>query len=127
MDKRILLPTDFSKNALNAIRYALDLYADRKCTFYFLNVFQVDGFAIDGFAYRPVQDKRNYEIEKRKSEEHFEKLKQILDLRPKNPNHSYETIVTYNTLFEATKDCIAKNDIEIIIMLGKLNISLRGA
>ncbi len=29
MDKRILLPTDFSQNALNAVRYALDLYADQ--------------------------------------------------------------------------------------------------
>ena len=26
MDKRVLLPTDYSKNALNAIRYALELY-----------------------------------------------------------------------------------------------------
>ncbi len=42
MDKRILLPTDFSKNALNAIRYALDLYQDQTCDFYFLNVYQVN-------------------------------------------------------------------------------------
>ena len=34
---RILLPTDFSKNSLTAIRYALTLYKDIKCTFYLLN------------------------------------------------------------------------------------------
>ena len=47
MDKRILLPTDFSKNALNAIRYALDLYQDQNCDFYFLNAFMVNGYSID--------------------------------------------------------------------------------
>ncbi len=116
MDKRILLPTDFSQNALNAVRYALDLYADQKCTFYFLNVYEVDGFSIDGSAYRPEPGQRSYEIEKRKSEEAFDKLIQILRLRSKNPNHSYETVSTYNTLIDATKDIIAKRDINLIVM-----------
>lgn len=116
MDKKILLPTDFSKNALNAVRYALDLYADENCTFYFLNVYQVNGFSIDGSAYRPEPGQGSYEIEKRQSEEAFEKLMQMLRLHSEIPNHSYETISTYNTLFDATKDIIAKKDIDLIIM-----------
>ncbi|WP_420845139.1 universal stress protein [Maribacter litopenaei] len=44
MNKRILIPTDFSKNALNAARYAFDLYAKLNCEFYFLNVFNLDGY-----------------------------------------------------------------------------------
>ena len=47
MDKRILLPTDYSKNALNAIRYALDLYKDVRCDFYFLNAFHASGYSLD--------------------------------------------------------------------------------
>ncbi len=47
MDKRILIPTDFSKNALNAIRYALELYKKEPCEFYFLNVFRVDYYTTD--------------------------------------------------------------------------------
>jgi len=116
MDKRILLPTDFSKNALNAVRYALKLYADQKCTFYFLNVYEVDGFFIDGSAYRPEPGERSYEIEQRKSEEAFEKLAKKLLLKTDNPNHSYETVSTYSTLLDATKDIIAKRDIDIVIM-----------
>ncbi len=51
-----------------------------------------------------------------KSEEVFDKLIQILRLRSKNPKHRYETVSTYNTLIDATKDIIAKRDINLIIM-----------
>jgi len=34
--KKILLPTDFSDNSLNAIRYAVQLFKGEKCTFILL-------------------------------------------------------------------------------------------
>ena len=37
--KRILLPTDFSENAFNAIVYAVQLFKDEKCTFFLLNTY----------------------------------------------------------------------------------------
>ena len=37
MRRKILLPTDFSDNAWNAAVYALKLFKDEVCTFYFLN------------------------------------------------------------------------------------------
>ncbi|WP_373282945.1 universal stress protein [Aquaticitalea lipolytica] len=36
MMKNILLPTDFSDNSWNAIKYALQLFKDEKCTFHLL-------------------------------------------------------------------------------------------
>ena len=37
--KKILLPTDFSENALNAIHYALHLFKDESCAFFILNTY----------------------------------------------------------------------------------------
>ena len=37
--QKILIPTDFSENAWNAISYAMHLFRNRKCTFYFLNTY----------------------------------------------------------------------------------------
>jgi len=37
--KRILLPTDFSDNAYEAIAYAINMHKDVKCTFYLLNTY----------------------------------------------------------------------------------------
>ncbi len=37
--KNILLPTDFSRNAWNAIAYALHFLKDEPCIFYLLNTY----------------------------------------------------------------------------------------
>lgn len=115
MDKRILLPTDFSKNALHAVRYALDLYEKLNCEFYFLNVFQGDSYSTSGLII-PEPGSAAYEIGKKKSEENFVKLLDMLELHHDNPKHSYYTISTFNILSEAIKQTIAEKDIELVIM-----------
>ncbi len=40
MQKRILVPTDFSKPAWNALVYGLNLFRNTECHFYILNVFK---------------------------------------------------------------------------------------
>jgi len=115
MDKRILLPTDFSKNALNAIRYALDLYKDQSCDFYFLNAYQVNGYSIDTFMV-PEPGEKAYEAARQESEKGFDKLMDILALHNDNPKHKYHTISTFNSLLHAIKTTIAKHDIDMIIM-----------
>lgn len=116
MDKRIVLPTDFSKNALNAIRYALDLYADQKCDFYFLNVYQVGSYNLDNDLTVFEPGEPEFDSAKKRSEKEFEKLMVVLRLRPENPKHTFHTISTFGYLFEAVEDTIAKNDINIIVM-----------
>ena len=37
--KNILLPTDFSENSWNAIKYALQLFKTETCKFYLLNAY----------------------------------------------------------------------------------------
>ena len=39
MNYNILLPTDFSDNSWNAIKYALRLFEDKNCTFFLLNTY----------------------------------------------------------------------------------------
>ncbi|MDT7829875.1 universal stress protein [Pricia sp. S334] len=115
MDKRILLLTDFSKNALNAALYALDLYSDRVCSFYILNTYGVDGFSIDGSAYtRPGQS--SHDIAKSETEIRFKNFMQMLRMHSDNSKHTYETIASYDSLLDGVKKVVAKKDIDIIIM-----------
>lgn len=115
MDKRILLPTDFSKNALNAIRYALDLYKDQTCDFYLLNTFTVNGYSIDNMMV-PEPGQQAYEAAKLESEQKFDTLMDVLQLHNDNPKHIYHTISTFNSLLHAIKTTIAKYDIDMVIM-----------
>lgn len=115
MKKRILLPTDFSKNSLNAIRYALDLYQDFGCDLYFLNTYQVVGYSMDSIMV-PVPGEELYEVAKKTSKEGMERLMKILKLHPANLKHTYHTISSSNTLLLSVENIIAKKDIDMIVM-----------
>ncbi len=115
MNKRVLIPTDFSRNALNAIRYALHLYKAQNCDFYFLNAYQVSGYSIDSMLV-PEPGERAFEAAKKGSESGFAKLLEVLRLHDDNPKHTYHTISTFNSLLYAIKTTIAKKDIDIVIM-----------
>ncbi|MCM4153407.1 universal stress protein [Arenibacter sp. N53] len=115
MDKRILIPTDFSKNALNATRYALDLYAKLNCEFYFLNVFRLDSYTTNTLL-MPEPGSAEFEAAKARSHEGFVKLLEMLELHHDNPKHSYHTISSFNFLSEAIKQTIASKDIDLVVM-----------
>ena len=115
MNKRILIPTDFSKNALNATRYALDLYSKLNCEFYFLNVFRLDSYSTDNL-FIPEPGSSEYEAAKAVSEEGLVKLLDILKLHHDNPKHSYHTISSFNFLSEALMQIIAEKDIDLVVM-----------
>lgn len=115
MRKNILIPTDFSKNSWNALNYALSLFKDDKCTFYLLNAFQLYYFTTDSLIV-PEPGEPNYEKAKEVSEIGLEKIVDGISSRGGNEAHRFETISTYNSVLEAVKNVINKNDIELVIM-----------
>ncbi|WP_127136876.1 universal stress protein [Flagellimonas oceanensis] len=115
MDKRVLLPTDYSKNALNAIRYAMELFSNERCEFYILNVFHISGYTLDSMRV-PETGEPYYEAAKKESEEGMERLMQMIQLHPQNDKHRFHTITTFNSLTEAIKILVDKKDIDIIVM-----------
>lgn len=115
MDKRILLPTDFSKNALNAIRYALEMHAKEKCEFYLLNVFQVKGYSTKSIM-MPEPGDVDYEAAKKRSLDGLEKQLEILNLKEENPRHKFYKISQFNSILYGVKNVIDKKDIDLVIM-----------
>lgn len=115
MDKRVLLPTDYSKNAWNAIRYAFELYKDVQCDFYLMNAFHVSGYNLDSMRIPEVGEPL-YEAAKKEAEEGMERLMEMLKIHPENNKHKIHTIITFNSLSEAIRHVIEKKDIDIIIM-----------
>jgi hypothetical protein len=122
MKKRILCYTNFSKNSLNAIHYALKMNEHQSCIFYFLNAFQAGGNATDIAAMIPEPGEKQYEDSKKYSEDSLKELKATLRSLYKNPKHSYQTISSYNSLLYALKDTIAKNSIDLLV-IGAKNVS----
>jgi nucleotide-binding universal stress UspA family protein len=112
--KKIIVPTDFSDNAYNALRYAVQLLKDEICTFYILNT------------YTPVVYDPEYlntaatlsltEIAQRQSmqglEDTFNRIKNEFN----NPNHRFETISAFNYLSDELQIQTEEKDIDLIIM-----------
>ncbi len=114
--KKILLPTDFSDNAQNAIEYALNLYKNEACKFYLLNTYTPIIYSYD---YRMSAGGYLGEIADIVRENSIEKLQGIeKESKEKfnNPKHQFEVISSFNLLTDEIKDMISEHAIDLIIM-----------
>ncbi|SHG37639.1 Nucleotide-binding universal stress protein, UspA family [Salegentibacter echinorum] len=104
---RILLPTDFSENAFNAIRYAVKLYAEEDCHFILLHTL----YNADYIMYSSLGG-----IYKEKSNEGLEKTKERIDHEFNNDRHTFELVSSYEMLHQEIKDRVKDRSIDMIIM-----------
>ncbi|MAP55093.1 universal stress protein [Altibacter sp.] len=100
MKKKVLIPTDFSKNAWNAIAYAADLYKREEVEFYLVH------------AYGDSRSK----IANEKAEKELQKTLQHLEIRTIHPRHNYSTLALDLLPLKALKQTIEKYDIELVVM-----------
>ncbi len=113
--KTILLPTDFSENSINAMRYALAYFREEPCKFIILNVQKVSSFVSDDLmAMQPSDTIFNSLIQASK-----QKVKHLIkELKTANPNplHEFESKVDYDNFIDAINQAIALEGIELIVM-----------
>lgn len=115
MKKKILIPTDFSKNAWNAITYVADLFKDQECTFYLLNAHGSTAYSTSEIMVSEPGT-LSYDSAKAKSEEGLSKVMGMLDFREKNHKHSYTTVSQFNDPLSAIRSLVEKRDIELVVM-----------
>ena len=113
--KKILLPTDFSENSVNAIRYAVQLFKDEKCTFYLLNTYTPTIYYIE---YVPVESGYS-SLSDAVKDRILNDLKAIVTKIKnefKNPNHRFQNIAAFSTLIVKIKDIVKEKKIDYIVM-----------
>ncbi|GGG29551.1 universal stress protein UspA [Dokdonia pacifica] len=115
MKTKILLPTDFSKNAWNAISYATDLFKGKECEFYILNAYTSKGYVLESMMV-PEPGETEFERAKTISEKGLSKILEMLSFRDRDDKHTFYTISQFNSLLEALKDIVEKKDIDMVIM-----------
>lgn len=114
--KKIILPTDFSENATNAVNYAQELFKNTACTFYLLNtytpmIYNYDYQLNSGGYMGDVLD-----VVKENSNQKLEELKQKLQIKYNNPKHQFELISSFSLLTDELDEVITKYNIDLIIM-----------
>lgn len=111
MKKNILLPTDFSDNAWSAVVYALKLYTNEYCTFYFLHSTFTTDVVSRTYITTHYVDKQRKVAERRLIE-----LKVQTEIANSNANHSFETLISEDELKIAVGNAVKKHGIDIVVM-----------
>ncbi len=111
----ILLPTDFSKNSRNAIAYAMELFKNEKCNFFFLHTYTPSFYRMDymlgGPLFSAIPDS-GVDISLAGLEKTLEDVKKSY----KNPKHSYNIISAFNTLTDEINEVTIEKEIDMVVM-----------
>ncbi|MHA7843904.1 MAG: universal stress protein [Winogradskyella sp.] len=113
--KKILLPTDFSDNAWNAITYALQLYKNVKCNFILLNTYTPVVYQVE-FMQSSEPQFQLMETVKENSKKKLYDLVEKIESEFPNPNHQFTTISSFNTLTGEISELYEGNVMDLIIM-----------
>ncbi|HLW31594.1 MAG TPA: universal stress protein [Aequorivita sp.] len=113
--KNILLPTDFSENAYNALEYAVQLFENEDCIFHLLNtytpvVYDIPPFA-DGNATLMLE-----EITRKNSENGLNEVEKKLKEKFNNPKQVFEQHSALNLFVSEVKALVKERKIDLIVM-----------
>ena len=112
--KNILLPTDFSANAWNAARYAIELYRKKPCTFYLLNTY-TPAIVHSRFMAASVQGGVLEDSVRNRSENGLLEVVEQIKAECQYPDHRYETVSSFSLLTEEIKDLTETAGIDLIV------------
>lgn len=113
--RAILLPTDFSKNSINAIHYAVKLFELDECNFYILNVQKASQFISDDLMsvstsatiYNTLVDAAKKSI--------INIISQI-EKSYNNENHTFHSLVDYDNFIDSINQNSKLYGIDLIVM-----------
>lgn len=111
----ILLPTDFSENSMNAIKYALEFFKYQKTKFYFMHAYQNEFYEHADLSSREVFEDVLDGV-RNQSKTNLEKLLQTVKKLAPNPRFTFQSISAYNSLVEEANLITDAKNIDLIIM-----------
>lgn len=114
--KHILLPTDFSANSWNAIKYAVQLYKDETCTFHLFNAYIPIIYHVEYVLINPAQFGMGDAVKEASLLSLNKLVDRISNKFGDNPKHTFETIARFDALIPGVKELIDERHVDIIIM-----------
>ncbi|NND15336.1 MAG: universal stress protein [Eudoraea sp.] len=113
--RKIVIPTDFSTNAMNALSYAAQLFKYQKCDFYLLHAFADEVYDLKGKATRSELDETKEVVYQRTKKALKAEISKIRDDSP-NPKHTYEPVASFGTLTDEINDLVNQFSLDLVIM-----------
>ncbi|WP_411030509.1 universal stress protein [Spongiimicrobium sp. 3-5] len=120
--KKILIPTDFSENAMNAVNYAVSFFKYQKCEIFFLHAYADELYNATVLLSRELFEKHKEKMAT-ETEKSLKELSSAVREAFPNPRHTYHTLSVFGSLVDAANDFINKENADIVVMgtKGKTN------
>ena len=112
--KHILIPTDFSENAWNAITYALDLFKEEECMFYLLNTY-TPAIASSRFMAASFEGGLYANTAHEFSQDGLKKTINRIKRKHFNTNHKFKTISSFALLVDEIVESVSKYEIDLVV------------
>lgn len=113
--RKILIPIDFSDNAMNAINYALGLFKYDRSEFLIMNAFADEVYENTLEMSRPFFEEYQEKVKEATDRALQKVVVEMMKTSP-NPKHNYNYVSVFGSLVDAANDIADKEDVDIIVM-----------
>ena len=114
--KNILLPTDFSENSWNAIKYAISFFKNQDCNFYLLHIKPIPTIEFNDDPLIMIQSDIDLLDVKPVKQQLRKLLKRVIELSTNKLKHHFYTIIEENFFIDGIRKNIEEKQIDLIIM-----------
>lgn len=113
--QKILIPTDFSENSMNAAKYAAELFKHGPSEIYILHAFADEVYETK----TRLADAIFGELQQKalaKAEANLEKMRKALFKISPNPKHTIFTVAEFGMLVDSVNELVEKENIDVVVM-----------
>lgn len=113
--KTILIPTDFSANAMNAINYAVKFFKYQRCEMYIMHAYADEVYSNSSDMSTSEFNTYKEDAEKKVNGALEKLLEKIKEISP-NPRHKYKALSVFGSLIDSANDFVEEKNIDIVVM-----------
>ena len=112
--RKIIIPTDFSENAFNALKFAAELFKHEKCEFFVLHAYSDEVYNSVGSLNEETLKETREKVKQNSDKELEAILVRIKELYS-NPKHNFQSRSAFGLLIDEVNDLAELENADIIV------------
>jgi nucleotide-binding universal stress UspA family protein len=113
--RKIVVPTDFSDNAFNALKYACEIFKYERSEIYILHAYADEVYHLVDANDRAALEKLKDQVFQKAEAGLKDQLSKIREYAP-NPKHKIKTIAAFGSLIDEINELIERENLDIVVM-----------
>lgn len=113
--RKIVFPTDFSENAFNALKYAVELLKYETCEFFLLHAYADEVYNDETVLSRSLMEELKKKVLSHAEVKLEESLGKIREIAP-NPHHTFHKVASFGALVDEVNDLVDSENADLCIM-----------